>query len=215
MEDINVEVNLNKKSLAEKIAFNLATKIYNQAQTDNLHFIKIKYGLEILVINLSKMIFILIIAEILGILKGTLIIMLNFAFMRRYAFGVHAKSSINCTIITSICFFIGGYMPKLLNITNEKVLLIFVITTLLLYLYAPADTEARPLVGRNLRKKLKIKALLSAIILMILSLFINNSDLKFWISYGALCESITITPIIYKLFGRGYKNYERYKKVIH
>lgn len=213
--EINMEVNFTKKSLAERIALKLAIKINNQAETDNLHFVKMKYGLEVLVINLSKMLLILMMANVLGILKGTLFIMLSFAFIRHYAFGVHAKSSTSCTIITSLCFFIGAYIPKLLTITNDKVLVMFFLTILLLYVYAPADTEARPLVGKNLRRKLKIKALLSAGILMILALCINNAALKSYVSYGALCESITITPIIYKLFGRGYKNYERYKKVIH
>jgi accessory gene regulator B len=209
-----MEVNLNKRSLAERIAFKLATTINKNAKTDNLHFVKMKYGLEVLVINFSKILLILMIAEVLGILTGTLLIMLSFASIRRYAFGIHAKSSISCTIITCLCFFIGGYIPNFLTITNDEVLLMFLITISLLYLYAPADTEARPLVGKKLRNRLKIKVVLLGFILMILAFNINDSALKFFISYGALCESITITPIIYKLFGRGYKNYERYKKVI-
>lgn len=209
-----MEVNSINKSFSEKIAFKLAKKISKQTEADNLYFVKMKYGLEILFINLSKILLILIMAEFLGILKGTLIIMLSFAFIRRYAFGVHAKSSRNCTIITCLCFFIGGYIPKFLTITNDKILLIFLIIIPLLYLYAPADTEARPLAGKNLRRKLKIKSLFSACILMILSLSITDSDLKFFITYGVLCESIVITPIIYKLFGRRFKNYEYYKKFI-
>lgn len=210
-----MEVNLTKKSLAERIAFKLAIKINNQDETDTLHFVKMKYGLEVLIINLSKIVFILIMAEVLGILKGTLFIMLSFAFVRRSAFGVHAKGSISCTIITSLCFFIGGYIPKLLNITNDEVLLIFFVAMILLYLYAPADTEARPLLGKKFRTELKRKALLSGSILMILAFCIDDSALKFFVSYGVFCEALTLTPIIYKLFGRGYKNYERYKKVIH
>lgn len=208
-----MEVNLNKKNLTERIAFKLATKISPQPQIDNLYFVKMKFGIEVLVTNLSKIFFILIIAEFLGILKVTSIIMLSFAFIRRYAFGVHAKSSMSCTIITSICFFVGGYMSKLLTMENGKVLLIFFIAIILLYLYAPADTEARPLIGKKLRTKLKIKVLLAGFILMVLTFSINDSALKFCISYGVLCESITITPIIYKLLGRRYKNYEHYKKI--
>ncbi|MDR3596036.1 accessory gene regulator B family protein [Clostridium sp.] len=209
-----MERDLVEKNLSERIAFKLANKISNEAEIDELKFKKMKYGLEVLIINLSKIVLILVIAEILGIFKETLFIMLSFSFIRCYAFGMHAKSSTSCTVTTSICFFTGVYISKILAITNDKVLLMLFGTALLLYLYAPADTEARPLVGRNLRKRLKIKALLSAGILMILALCINNSALKFCISYGVLCESITITPIIYKLFGRRYKNYERYKKVI-
>lgn len=213
MEDINLEIDLEKKSLSEKIALKLAKKINNQNKIDSLNYIKMKYGLEVLIINLFKTFFILIIAGLLGILKGTLIIMISFAFIRSYAFGVHAKSSMSCTIVTSLYFFIGGYMPIFINATNYKVLLMFLLTIFLLYLYAPADTESRPLVGNTLRRKLKRKSLLSGSILMILALYISDPALKFFISYGALCESLTITPIVYKLFNRRYKNYEYYKKL--
>ncbi len=209
-----MEVNLTKRSLAEIIAFKLAIKINSHDKSDNLYFSKIKYGLEVLFINLFKASFILMMAKFLGILKGTLIIMTSFAFIRRYAFGVHAKDSITCTIITSLCFFIGVYIPKFLNITNYKVLIMFFVTMFLLYLYAPADTEARPLLGKKFRAKLKRKSLFYGTILIILSFCINDPDLKFYISYGALCESFTITPIIYKLFDRRYRNYEFYKKSI-
>lgn len=207
-----MEVNLGRKSLAEEIALKLVTRINRHNQIDNLHYAKMKYGLEVLIINLLKTLFILMMAGTLGILKATLIIMLSFAFIRHYAFGVHAKSSMGCTIITSLFFFIGGYMPSFVNTTNYKVLIIFSVTMFSLYLYAPADTESRPLVGKNLRRKLKRKALISGSILMILALYISDPALKFFISYGALCESLTITPIVYKLFNRRYKNYEHYKK---
>lgn len=215
MEEYNLEANLNKKSLAEKIALKLVKKISNQNEINSLYFVKMKYGLEILILNIFKIFSIMIIAKFLGILKETLVIMISFAFIRRYAFGVHAKSSRMCTIATSICFFSGVYIPKFFYVTNYIILLIFIVVMLLLYLYAPADTEARPLLGKNLRVRLKRKALLSGSTLMILAFYINDFDLKFFISYGALCESLTITPIIYKLFGRRYKNYEYYKKAIN
>lgn len=193
----------------------MAIKINSHDESDKLYFAKIKYGLEVLFINLFKAFFILIFAKFLGILEATIIIMISFAFIRHYAFGVHAKGSINCTIITSICFYIGGYIPKLLNITNYEVLIMFLVTMFLLYLYAPADTEARPLLGKKFRSKLKRKSIFYGIILIILALCINDSYIKFYISYGALCESFTITPIIYKLFDRRYRNYEFYKKSIN
>lgn len=110
-------------------------------------------------------------------------------------------------------FFIGAYIPKFFTITNGVILFMFLVIIILLSLYAPADTEERPLVGKKFRRKLKIKSLMSAGILMILASCMNDTVLKFCITYGVLCESLTITPIIYILFGRGYKNYEKYKKI--
>lgn len=101
-----MERDLIKKSFSEKIAFKLAYKINNEYEEDNLNFIKMKYGLEVLIINLSKTLLILTMAEFLGIVTETLFIMLSFAFIRCYAFGVHSKSSAGCTLVTSICFLL-------------------------------------------------------------------------------------------------------------
>ncbi|PSM58877.1 accessory gene regulator ArgB-like protein [Clostridium diolis] len=209
-----MEVDLSKKALSEEIALKLVAKINRDNQLDNVNYKKMKYGLEVIIINLSKTSFILLIAFLLGILQKTLTIMLSFAFIRRYAFGIHAKNSISCTILTSIYFFTGAYIPNFIHADNYMILLMFSTTILLLYLYAPADTDARPLTGRKLRKSLKKKALLSGSILMTLTFFINDFSLKFFISYGALCEALTIIPIIYKLFNRRYKNYEYYQRNI-
>lgn len=201
--------NAVNKSLSEKIALKLALRINDTYKTDSTNFLKIKYGLEVLMINITKTILILIISTLLNLFNQTLIIMISFGIMRRYAFGVHAKTSLSCTIITSSLFFSGAYLSTFSNIDNTLIFSLFFISVLLLFIYAPADTEARPLYGRKFRKKLKIKSIVSAIISMILSLLIKNISFRFCIIYGLLCESITITPIIYKLLKRRYRNYEQ------
>lgn len=201
-----------KKSLSEILALKLANRINEKLKVNGLDFKKMKYGLEVLIINISKALLIILTANVLGLLKCTLIIMASFAFIRTYAFGVHAKSSINCTAVTASTFFLGGYIAKFLNTFNYEILIMFSVTLVLLYLYAPADTEGRPLVGKEFRKKLKVKSILATVLLMLLALSINNVSLKFCISYGVLCESITTTPFVYKILGRGYKNYENFKR---
>ena len=193
--------------LLNKIIFKLLEKMTTNDMND-LYFKKLKYGLEILFINFSKIIFFIFIALILGILKSSLIIILSFAFIRFYAFGFHAKTNLGCLLLTTIIFIIGSFIPEILTITNSIISIMFILSIILLYLYSPADSEARPLIGKELRKILKFKSIKAEIILLIISLLIKSHNIKFFIAYGILVESISTTPILYKVFNRRYRNYE-------
>ena len=67
----------------------------------------IEYGLESLYIMITKTIVISLIALLLNVFKEMLIIMILYNIIRTTAFGMHAKESWQCYII-SITLFIGG-----------------------------------------------------------------------------------------------------------
>lgn len=198
------------EGFAEEIALKLAHKIRDQSNLNNLNYVKVKYGLEVLILNFCKLVFMFMAAGILGILKETCFIIASFAFIRRYAFGVHAKSSVECTLLTSALFLTGAYLPVVIQIGIGQIVLMNSITVLLLWIYAPADTEARPLLKAEQREELKKRAVSSQILLILLIISIPNLHLRFLLSYGSLCEALTVTPIVYKLMNRRYRNYENY-----
>jgi accessory gene regulator B len=85
---------------------------------------------------------------------------------------------------------------------------IFIVSFILTILYAPADTEERPLVSKKLRRDLKIKSLVVLIIFYITILFVKNNVYANLITFSVLEASLLLTPIVYKLFGRKYANYK-------
>lgn len=85
----------------------------------------------------------------------------------------------------------------------------FLISLILVTLYAPADTAKRPLVSVKLRKKLKIYSQLTVMFFFIICLFNNNMIIKNIITFAILEECICITPFFYKISGKSYKNYEK------
>ena len=135
-----------------------------QNNNDNLskkNIDKMRYGLEGLYLNVTKIIFILIISLMLNIFKETLLLLLIFNLIRFTAFGVHAKRSIDCLISSTIFFIVFPLICIHIVISDIIKIIIFIPILLLIIKYAPADTVKRPL---NNKKKRIIYKILSIII---------------------------------------------------
>lgn len=201
-----------KISLMERVAEIIANRINFYLHKEGLELQKMKLGLQIILINISKFIIIFMVATEFHLLKEAIFMCIIFASIRRNAFGLHAKNSFICTLI-SICIFVfGAYLSYYLRFNNYIVFILFTVINLLLYKYAPADTENHPLIGANLRKKRKKEAVITGIILMVIALIIPNNVIKTLISLAAISAVIVILPITYNLLKRSYKNYENYEK---
>ena len=112
----------------------------------------IEYGLESIYLTTTKIIIIILLSIVLNIFKETLLMLLFYNIIRLFAFGLHAKNSISC-LITSLILFIGGaYISIYLNIGFTIKIILSIICTVLIAIYAPADTEKRPLINKNKRK---------------------------------------------------------------
>lgn len=204
----------NELSLMEILAEKIIFFINKRLNKEGLELQKMKLGVEILLINVSKMIIICTLATIFNLLKETILISMLFAFIRSTSFGLHAKNSIVCTIVTSIMFIGGSYLSNHLRLNNYNVIVISTILSILLYKYAPADTENHPLLGEDFREKLRKKTILKAMILMVIAIIVP-SNIKTLITLALLEQTLSILPITYKLLKRGYKNYEKYERCIN
>ncbi|MHC1685274.1 MAG: accessory gene regulator B family protein [Clostridiaceae bacterium] len=178
-------------------------------QMDDLTRKKVKYGIEVLIINISKFIITLIVAKLLGIVVETLEIILIASLIRQYAFGAHAGTSFQCTIVTLIMYIVPVILSKHIFFNYYIYGVLFAISVGLLYKYAPSDTEKRPLVSEKKRKMLKKKTLIMVGVLGIVALITNIYSLKVAIFLGVFVASLLTTPLVYKILGQKYKNYER------
>lgn len=199
-------------SLMERLSQIIVDRINFYLHKEGLELQKIKLGIEILLINISKLIIMLAIAAVFHLLKETIFMLLIFTSIRRNAFGLHAKNSFTCTVVSIIIFVFGSYLSHYLKFNNYIVFIIFTIINILLYKYAPADTENHPLLGVDLRKKLKTESVITGLILMIITLLIPNSVIKALIILSAISAVTLILPITYYLLKRSYRNYEIYEK---
>lgn len=177
---------------------------------DNDRLEIIEYGLEGLYLTITKIILIICLSILLGIFKKTLLLILFYNIIRFSAFGLHAKKSSHC-LVMSTTLFIGGvyicdYIPFSLLIKS----LISIICILLISKYAPADTEKRPLINKKKRKKYKILSILTSMIFAIMIVIYNEYSISNYLLFGMFSATLMVLPISYKLLDLPYDNYKKY-----
>lgn len=182
--------------------------ILKNKSLDSYNQIKIKYGLEVMYHFITKLIFVLICAILLKISKIVLLMILFFGPLRACIHGVHSNSNVGCWISTIADYILFGLYLKYIPINSYIFYCVFVIALLSYFLFAPSDTKHRPLVGRNNRIKLKIKAILLLILEFIIS-FLSNK-LRPFIFYSCCISSIIINPTIYRLIHSPLNNFKNY-----
>jgi len=179
---------------------------YNKEQLE-----EIKYGIESIYLLLTKFVIIMIIATILGLFKEAILFLLIFNILRGFAFGIHASKSIWCWISSIISFIIIPSLCKNVIFPNLFFIIVSVICFVCFMLYAPADTEKRPLINAKKRRIYKILSISLAITYIILIFTIENVILKNSLMFALILQTILILPITYKLFKLPYNNYLNYK----
>ena len=181
--------------------------IQNNSNYSKEEFDRIEYGLEGVYLTLSKTIVILLIGIILHYLDVVLLTLLFFNILRFFAFGLHAKKSIHCLILSILQFNVLPYIFIHLNITYTFVNSVFLFSLLSFLLFAPSDTIKRPLTNKKKRLVRKILSILSLLILMIV--IFHFSSLKVPILCAFIIESLMINPISYRILGLPYHNYKK------
>ena len=172
---------------------------------------KIKYGLEGLYLTITKLIFIIIVSIILGIWKETLLLILIFNGIRLTAFVVHAKRSIDCLISSTLFFILFPILCIKLTIPLIVKIILFIPLTVLIGIFAPADTEKRPLINKKKRKIYKILSIIISIIYMTIAIVIKDNTLSNCFIFAIVIQIIIMLPITYKIFGVSYNNYKTYE----
>ena len=77
-------------------------------------------------------------------------------------------------------------------------------------IFAPADTEKRPLLNKKKRNIYKIITIIFVITFIVLILFLENIKITQTLMFALLIEAALTNPITYKIFRLPYNNYKRY-----
>ena len=200
--------------MKKKILTNFMNYIKNKKKDLNSEQLEIiEYGLESIYLTITKIIIILLLAKILNIFKETILMIVFYNIIRLFSFGLHAKNSTAC-LITSLMLFIGGtYLSIYLNISLIIKEILSILCLILIIIYAPADTEKRPLINKKKRKRFKILSILTTIIIIFFITYLNNNVLTNFMVIGLIEATIMILPITYKLYKLPYNNYKNYNYI--
>ncbi|MCX8132105.1 MAG: accessory gene regulator B family protein [Clostridia bacterium] len=164
----------------------------------------IEYGLYMLISELYKILLILMLSYILGVLAYTIVVIFVLGLMRNFLGGVHAKTHIGCLIsYSAVIFGIIGIS----SICKLEPVFVLVFTAplsfILAYKYAPADDINKPILSRKQRKRLRKFGFITLTSILLSSIIVPT----FWakiLLFTCIAESITLTPIVYKITGNKY-----------
>lgn len=177
---------------------------------DETKLAEIKYGLEGLYLQLSKLIIISIIAILLNVFKELVILLLIYNIIRSTSFGLHATKSWICLVSSTLIFIGSTLLAKYLVIPMYIKSIISVILIYFIFKNSPADTKKKPIVNPKRRLFYKYCSTFIAIVFAYLSILIHNNFLSNCFILSLLVQSFMISPAIYKLFGLPYNNYLNY-----
>ena len=195
-------------SITEKISKMFIKFILNNTEKSEEELEKIQYGFQVIIMNVFKITILFFTAYFLKVFMYTVIALIFFGVLRSFACGVHANSSLLCIAINYFVFLGNVLMSMNLHINKTTIAVLYILSLILITLYAPADTEERPLVSEKHRKSLKIKAIIAVLVFAFISLIINSSIYMNLIIISILEESISITPFAYSVLKKPYMNYK-------
>lgn len=163
----------------------------------------IYYGLQNLVGELPKGFFILLVAWLCGVFKLVLMGTVVFLVYRAFAGGVHLKTHLSCFLVSTFLVVGGTIFAK--EFLYENTFLVYTILGIfnfaLAALYAPADTENRPIMKESQRNRQKIESVIMVGLIYLISTFIiKNHVISNIFMYMITVESLMITPFAYKIF---------------
>lgn len=185
----------------------------NQQDITDEQIEKLKYGLECLYITITKFVVLFSLALVLGILKDFIFILLFFNILRYPAFGFHAGNSFMCFVLSSLLFIGLPYILLHVEISPTILYILLFFSLGCFIIFAPADTEKRPLSNKKRRRIRKIVACILAFLYILFIIFFPNVWISKYLFIALLLETIAIVPPTYWIFGQHYANYRKLNQV--
>lgn len=181
--------------------------IKNNSNYSEKELLKISYGMEGILLTIAKVLVILLIGIIFNYLDVVILTMVFFNMLRFFSFGLHAKKSIHCLIISIIEFNILPYIFLQIKLSLPIIWTIFGLSLISFLLFAPADTEKRPLTNKIKRRNRKILSIITLLTMMFIALKVNYLTNTIMVTF--LIADFSINPLSYKLLGLPYRNYKK------
>ncbi|MBC1605042.1 regulator [Listeria rocourtiae] len=191
------------------MAAKITRTIFRDREVDEDRFAIVKYGVEIFLVNVTKGITVYLAAALLGMIWQTLVVHISYLIVRRHSFGLHAKTSLGCTITSVVMFVVLPYFVKDIQLSGWMIVVISVFILLNIAIYSPSDTENMPLFNAQKRHDLRRKSILNTFIVFLAIYLVPIESFKGLMLLGLSLQVVMIHPGTYFVLKRRYKNYEK------
>jgi accessory gene regulator B len=181
--------------MIQKLAIDLANIFVHDKIIDSKEFQIHVYGLELLLSATINFVFVFIISIIFHVFTETLLFLAAFIPLRTIAGGFHAQTHRNCILLFTIVYFLFAWLIPIIPpiYLVQYILFAGFISTILIWKYAPVETENKPLSDKEkvvLRKKSLILSGFNLLV-SIAGIRFSNLRLAFYVS-GILAAAVSL-----------------------
>lgn len=191
-----------------ELATRMAAYIGREVEADRLQVARMAFGLELILGDIVKLVLILTLAQLLGIFQEVLVLMAAAGILRLASGGEHCSAYYRCLVGGGICFLLLGELVHYLNpfLTGKAIILVvlfsFMLVEIILWKYAPGDTENKPITDENEKKRFKQWSLLIGLIYFLIMLLCTGlTDTRAYVlpvAVGMLEQAFTVSPWGYR-----------------
>lgn len=168
-----------------------------------------RYALEGIYLTFTKILFITLIAALLGLFKEYIWFVLLYTPIRSVSFGWHANTTKECWVVSILAFILIPYIFSIITINEITKIILLTFSILGFVLYSPADTKKRPIVNKKRRLMFKVASLIITLVYCCYSFKHSNLISNLMIA-SLLYQSLLINPLIYKITHQEFNNYKTY-----
>lgn len=165
---------------------------------------KLKYSIDVLFADITKILILLVISAFLGKTKEYAFSVLVLSTIRPYTGGLHFKTYTGCLSFTGLFFTATIILNSRVSLNNLAPYF-FVFSFITIFLLAPIISKNRPSYSNKKKLQFKILSLVIVSIHYIAYIMVNNH-------YLSLSVWIILLQSIQLILGKGVEIYEKNKK---
>lgn len=162
----------------------------------------VAYAIETMLLSIVGFILIILVGLLFGAAFPAAIAAISGGLLRRLSGGAHFNTPYKCLVFGAIVYGLMGLVVKV-AITNFGFSLslngfLLIVTFLLVGIFAPVDSEAKPIHSIDLRKKLKVSSIIFVLVIFFLTFFIENPIIVQALVLGVVYQATTLLPMFNK-----------------
>lgn len=183
--------------ISEKLSYELSSRQQSTSDEKEIY----AYSIEVLLSLAINLIILSVTSIILGKIPELIIFIMFFSGLRTFAGGYHAKTHKECMILSFTVFMLSAYSKIWFAAYGETVMIIGILASVLLvFLYAPTDSENKPLSINEKNKFMKVSRgiviLLCIIIIFLYSIKTQTHNIYLTAVSAMVIESISLIKLI-------------------
>jgi len=184
-----------------KYSRKLAEYIARELKLDSEKLEIIAYTIEIMMLGITGYVLIFVGGVLFDAAIPALVAAIAGGFLRRLSGGAHFNSPGKCLAFGTFIYVTIGIITKYLvhayvvEINSAYYTIIMLVSLVLVSVYAPVDSEAKPIRSQVLRKRLKLASIVFVIIAILFVMFIDIKLIQLSVVLGVFYQSLTLLPV--------------------